>query len=346
MTVLNAPRRAQERLRRHLRGVLSGALACGVGGAMVATLTMGPPADAAPTAKGAPALTTLTVASIAAPDWSVVKLAMAKGYFRAHGVNLTFVPMNSLPQEIPLMVSGHLEIGYGGDVAALEAVSHGLKLQIIGALERDVRRPQGSASEVVVAHKSGITSLKQLTGKTVAVNALGTPFEYWTMAAIDAAGGDSAKVHFIAIPFTAQAHALASGQVDAIATGQPFSSEAVAAGGRSLGDPFMVADGTKTPVFSYWLATPSVVKAHRAALAGFMAAMREAYAYANSHPAVAQRYISQVTSLSPAQVRADIPLPFWTAQVVAETIQKDDRMLVRYHVISKPVDVGSVIVSL
>ena len=66
-----------------------------------------------------------------------------------------------------------------GGVAAHECEAsagapHGLKLQVIGALERDVKRPQGSADEVVVKRSSGITSLKQLTGKTVAVNALGT----------------------------------------------------------------------------------------------------------------------------------------------------------------------------
>lgn len=345
MTGSNALRRDHGRRRGRVRAALAGAVACSLGGTMLATLTMGSTAAAARTARAAKP-TTLTVASLAAGDWSVVRLAMAKGYFKQHGIALKFVPMNSLPQEIPLMVSGHLDVGYGGDIAALEAVSHGLKLQIIGALERDVKRPQGSADEVVVKRSSGITSLKQLTGKTVAVNALGTPFEYWTMAAIDKAGGNSAKVHFIAIPFTAQAHALASGQVDAIATGQPFASTAVANGGRSLGDPFMLETGLKTPVFTYWLSTPSFVASHRAALAGYMAAMREAYHFANHHSAIARHYISEVTKLPPSTVKKSLPLPLWTGAVVAKTIQKDDTMLVRYHVIKKPVKVGSVIANL
>lgn len=346
MTSSSRVHRGQRGLRKHVRGAVAGALACGVGGAMVATLTVGAPVAGARTLKAKSAPTTLTVASLAAPDWSVVRLAMGKGYFRQHGVKLQFVPMNSLPQEIPLMVSGHLDVGYGGDLAALEAVSHGLKLQIIGALERDVNRPQGSAAEIVVGRNSGIKSLKQLEGKTVAVTALGTPFEYWAMGAIDAAGGDSSKVHFIAIPFAAQDHALASGQVDALSTGQPFASEAVAAGGKSLGDPFQMVAKSKNPVFTYWLTTPSFSQRHRAALAGFMAAMREAYKFADTHPAVALHYISLVTKIPPAQIKKDIPMPDWTGTIVPKTIQLDNRMLVRYHVIKKRVNLNHVILRL
>lgn len=338
-----------ERLRargaRARRVAVTSALAGALGAGLVTTLGAAPSAGASRTAR-ASSSTTLTVASLAAGDWSVVQLGLSKGYFAKQGLKLSFVPMNSLPQEIPLMVSGHLDVGYGGDLAALEAVGHGINLKIIGALERDVQRPQGSAAEVVVKANSGIRSFKQLTGKTVAVNALGTPFEFWTMAAIDAAGGDSAKTHFIAIPFTALAHALASGQVDAIATGQPFASEAVSSGGHSLGDPFMKASGSKSPVFTYWLATPSFVQSHRAALVAFMKAMREAYAFADTHPAVARHFIAQVTKLPLSTVEAHLPLPLWTGTIVRKTIAFDNSILVRYHAISKPVNLSSVIANL
>ncbi len=338
-------------LIRRARGAAAGRVA--VGGALAGALGLAAlsgagvaPAAGASRSPRAGRTTTLTVASLAAGDWSVVELGLSKGYFAQQGLKLSFVPMNSLPQEIPLMVSGHLDVGYGGDLAALEAVGHGIKLNIIGALERDVQRPQGSAAEIVVRRSSGISSFKQLTGKTVAVNALGTPFEFWAKAAIDAAGGDSAKTSFIAIPFTAQAHALASGQVDAISTGQPFASEAVAGGGRNLGDPFMKAAGTKSPVYTYWLATPSFVSTHRSALAGFMTAMNKAYAFANSHPSVARHFMAEVTKLPLSTVNADLPLPLWSGTVVRQTIAVDNSILVHYHAIPAPVNLSSVIAHL
>lgn len=327
------------------RAAAGGALAGALGLTVLSGAGPAPVAGASRSSR-AGGTTTITVASLAAGDWSVVELGLSKGYFAQQGLRLSFVPMNSLPQEIPLMVSGHLDVGYGGDLAALEAVGHGIKLNIIGALERDVQRPQGSAAEVVVRKSSGISSFKQLTGKTIAVNALGTPFEFWAKAAIDAAGGDSAKTSFIAIPFTAQAHALASGQVDAISTGQPFASEAVASGGRNLGDPFMKAARSKSPVYTYWLATPSFVATHRTVLAGFMSAMNKAYTFANSHPAVARHFMAQVTKLPLSTVSADLPLPLWSGVVVPKTIAVDNAILVHYHAIPAPVNLSSVIVHL
>lgn len=282
--------------------------------------------------------TQLTVASIASADWSVVNLATKKGFFKQHHVNLKFVPMNSLPQEIPLMVSGHLDLGYGGAIGALEGAARGFNLKVISALDRDVKRPQGTAAEIDVMKKSGIRSLKQLTGKTIGVNALGTPFEYWARAAIDKAGGNSADVHFIAIPFSAQAHALETGEVDALSTAQPSDSQALAHGAIDLGDPFMLETGSHDPVFTYWFATGSFAKSHRAVLERFAAAMREADTYANAHPAIARNFIVSTTKLSRSDVQRFVPLPYWNSKVVRSVLETDNRMLARYHVIPHQVN--------
>lgn len=291
------------------------------------------------------AAATVSIDYIPSSDWSVVKLAMAKGFLARAKINLKLVPVSSLVQEIPLMVSGHLDIGYGSALPTVLAMSHHLPLHLIGALDQDVTRPQGSAVELVVPKNSGIHSVKQLTGRTIGVNALGTPFVYWTREAIDAAGGNSAATHFIALPPPAQVKALQSGQVDALAALQPFASEAVAAGGRDIGDPFQLADG-KHPVYTYWAATTSYIHSHRAVLVRFLKAMKKAYTYADAHPAVARHFISVVTKLSPAQVAKEVPLPHWTLAMHMATIHKDEIILRRYQVLAKPVNLKQLIVKI
>ena len=117
---------------------------------------------------GAPELTTLNVGVVPAMDSAGFFVAMDEGLFTKQGLTIKYTPEGSSETAIGTQLQGQLDISGGNYVSYIEAVAqHSDPLEIIG--EGSIMTP---GSQVIYAPKgSGITSVTQLKGHTVAVNA-------------------------------------------------------------------------------------------------------------------------------------------------------------------------------
>lgn len=240
---------------------------------------------------------------------------------------------------VPLVVQGQAQIGYAGLGAVLQAITKGLPLTIIAGTALNGASPAESLSGVLVKRKSGITTFKDLTGKTVGLNALKNDGQAFVQNKIDMAGGNSTKTKFVAVPFPGMANALAAGQVDAVAPVAPIVQAIKATGNIDIG-PYT---GSGYPNGIYF-ATRSYVSKNRAVIDQFRAALTAEYNTLNKDRAPAIDVMVKEYKTPPATA-AKIPEAHWNV-TVADSIYKDELTVCKkYGVITGDVDLRKAVFS-
>jgi hypothetical protein len=144
-------------------------------------------------------------------------------------------------------------------------------------------------------------------------------------AAFEKLGMSSNTARLTAIPFPQMRAALNNGQVDAVWTPEPFLSQIISDGGRSVMAPGPVL-GRYFPIGGY-AAKPSWVSANRALAQRFRTAMNRSLVYAQSHP-------DEIRALLPAAIR-NIRLPIWSPLIDRGKLQQLANYSRKYDVISR-----------
>ncbi len=232
--------------------------------------------DTAPSENtGSTELTKVIVGVLPIAPAAAVQLGIDEGIFEKHGLDVELQLGDGGAALLPAVSSGSMQFAVGNPLSVLTAASQGLDMRIVSGYSRNNESvgddEDKSPSGITVRADSGITSWKDLEGKTVAINALNTQGDLGTKARVEAEGGDPSKVKFIEIPFPDQLAQLEQGNIDASWTPEPFLSKARATDGVAfLGDPLRAIDLLPTMVTftsgSYADANPEVVEAFRAAI--------------------------------------------------------------------------------
>ncbi len=184
---------------------------------------------------------------IAAPFY----IGAERGYFREQGIELDLQPLPGGADMLTQTAAGNFDIGSGGIGSAyfnLAARAKGLNqkqpITIVAPLHAE--RPR-LTTPLVVGKKAfddgRHTTIAELKGKKVAINAFGAATEYWLERALNAGGLTSKDVEVVAIPFQSVAQALDSGAISGAMLGEPFTALGVAQGQiKVLNDSFLDGD--------------------------------------------------------------------------------------------------------
>ena len=141
-----------------------------------------------------------------------------KGYYSAEGLNVTIDPGLGSLQPIERVASGEYDMGFG-DINALIRFRDANPTAPVKAVFMLYNRPPYA----VIGRKSrGISSPKDLEGKTLGAPSAGGAFAEWPIFA-QANNIDVSKVAIENVSFPVREPMLAAGQVDAI-TGYSFTS--------------------------------------------------------------------------------------------------------------------------
>lgn len=184
---------------------------------------------ASPAASGeaAPELTPVTVGFIPVLIYAPVALALDKGYFAEHGLDVTLESLAGGSDMVVLTANGDFDIGIGGTGPAFfNAVARGIDLKLISPLHFE----RGEAATPLVVSKkrydSGeLTTPGDLEGKKVSVNARGAT-EYWLDTALRTDGLTIEDVDLQTLPFPDVPAALESGALDGAMLGEPLVTQA------------------------------------------------------------------------------------------------------------------------
>lgn len=152
--------------------------------------------------------TTLTLQAIWIndPEFNGYYIAMEDGFYAEEGLEIDYIPGG--PDVIPQasLLTGKADIALTSPMETAEAIfDKGAKFKVIGA------QFQKSPDSVIFLKDSGITTMKDLEGKTVACPPLNIgPFK----VVCKLAGVDADKITFV--PYTFDPTPLVAGQVDAV----------------------------------------------------------------------------------------------------------------------------------
>lgn len=282
-----------------------------------------------------PADVTLRVGVIPIGALAPLYLGVQKGFFRDEHLVLEPNFAQGGSSIIPAVVNGDEQIGFTNVVSFMLAISRGLPLRNVIAGAQAIGENGLSTAAVLVGGSSPIKTLKDLEGKTVAVNALNNIGDITIKAVLDKSGVDSSKVKFIEIGFPEMPAALQQGHVDAIWAEDPFQTIAKRAGARVLFKNYDDFDPKLT--LANYFTTTAYYDAHRDVMARFTRAMRVSLKYAIAHPAEARQTITEFTKLDPA-LAAVILLPGWQPEVNIGSMERLQTAMLKSGTLMKPID--------
>jgi NitT/TauT family transport system substrate-binding protein len=221
----------------------------------------------------------LKVASAAIDSSAEPYYANDGGFFKAAGIDVTFMGGNNGPAIAAGVAAGAIDIGMSNTVSLVQARAKGLPFVVIAP--GSIYTAKQPSSLMVVPKTSSVQSARDLTGKVVGVSVLNGIPHYAARAWIDAGGGTSAATKFVEIPYAEMLAALSQGRVDAASITEPYLTPARAFS-RSIGAPFDAV----APQFlvTAHFTTLDWAKAHPDLLRRYVDAIGKTAPWANAHP--------------------------------------------------------------
>ncbi|MFJ5545207.1 ABC transporter substrate-binding protein [Micromonospora chalcea] len=275
--------------------------------------------DDEPAAASADGLTTVRLASAPLGHLAPIYLAQDQGIFARHGLKVEVDTETSDLTSVPAVLAGKVDFATGDLTTLIVARSKGLDVKAVVPASASTGKAGADYGALVVKGDSGITSAKQLEGKTVSVNILTNIAAAAAREAVRADGGDPAKVKLVEIPFPQAPAAVGAGRVDGAWVVEPFLSTAKAQGAVPVGWGF--TDLAPDLTVSAWYAAGSYASKNAKTVTAFRDAVREAYAYAREHEDEVRAKIPTFTEIKP-EVAAKITLTGLRDEVSRQAAEK------------------------
>lgn len=261
-------------------------------------------------------------------------LAADNGIFKKHDLTVTPQLVTSGAEAVPELLNGQIQFTAADPLGALVAVSQHVQLVIVAQANIVPANAAQDPTGLLVSAGSGIHSVKDLAGKTVAVNALDSLSEVTTEAAIDQGGGDSSKVKFVELPIPQMIAAVQRGQVSGAVLNEPYVTQAKTAGLVDL-LPVMSKTIPGTPQLVY-VASKAYATAHADIIKQFAASITAANADLSTNPALI-RSVGEKSTTVGSGVLSKIVLPAFTSSGLnSGSLSKLEQLMVKYKVLKSP----------
>ncbi|MGO4248379.1 ABC transporter substrate-binding protein [Paenarthrobacter sp. RAF54_2] len=296
------------------------------------------PAAAGSTSEG---LTKVTYGIFPSNTVAAMQVAIDKGYFKKQGIDLELVVgAGSSAAQLPALASGELDFMLASPVTALTATTQGLDVRIVEGVTQNDPKIVEDSTAVVVGASSTIKSARDLEGKKVSVNALGSIGEIGIREAVAKDGGDPKKVTFVQLSFPEVAAQIEAGQIDAGMAGSPFMQQVVSKGGRVVSDFIQEAGLGSNELVT--ISSGKLVEGDSDKVKRFTAAMKEALPFLTENNDLIRDAMPAALGTDPAAAKK-AQLSLYNPDISKETIQLFADLLVKYGIVSTKPDVDKVI---
>lgn len=284
-------------------------------------------------------ITNLILGAVPSLDLGLLEVAKQQGYLDEAGISVEVVPVDSGPNVVTGVVAGQYDIGSTAYAPPLLALAEGAPLELVSS--SGTVGPDGTNGGTLVKKDSGITSWKDLAGKTIASNAPRSLFSLTIPAAIANDGGDPSGIEIVPLPFNQIPKAVADGQVDAGVALEPFLTGGLAEFSdlANLGDSVhaVLPEGSGSGLY---FTSTSTGQAKRAAIDAFAAALAKTYAYANDHLDEVKAAGAPLAGLT-AEQALGLPLSKYNASINETDLQALVDLMIKYNWITTAPDLAT-----
>ena len=154
-------------------------------------------------------------------------VAQEKKMFEDQGLTVELTQFNNGGDLMTAMASGDIDIGYAGITPVMSSISQGVPVKVVSGAQIE-------GSSIVAGKNSGINTVADLKGKTVATPGEATIQNMLLTSALTQAGVSTSDVEFTTMKAAQMTDALKAGQVDAMIIWEPYASIAVKNGDGKL----------------------------------------------------------------------------------------------------------------
>lgn len=260
-----------------------------------------------------PALLPVTIATIQLGTGMQPHFAEAQGFFTKAGLNATVETLANGSAITAAVVAGSIDIGFSNLLSVAQAYEQNLPLVVLFPAGLAVAEtPDGG---LMVNKDSGITSARDLNGKTIGIPGIGNMTQLGPMAWIDQHGGDSKTIHWVEIPFPTLAPALDQHRVDAAFVAEPFFTPAKK-NNRVLG--YILEAISPRFASGAWFSTKSWANAHPEVVSRFIGVMAETARWVKAHRRETVPLIAKYLKVPEAIVTRQPPGTYAEALVSSE----------------------------
>lgn len=288
-----------------------------------------------------------------------LQYAVDSGIFAKNGLNVTeIVTFPAPPPSIAALASGAVQFTYSPTIPAINAYENGgVALRIVAPADgysrvdlAKAKKDQAFASKiddtgVCVNPSSGISSWKDLVGKTVSVPARGAQAEVTIAAAVKNAGGDPAKINWVTLGLPQVIDSVKSGAIDAGFTVEPFTTNCTTAGLKNIGQPGIAFFDTESAI-GVWVTTQTFAQQNPAAVRAFQKSMFEANSFAMKSKANMRKVLiasTKITEVPQAQALAANP-PYYPLYVTRTDVSRPAQKMYELGFLKKPADIKGLLV--
>jgi NitT/TauT family transport system substrate-binding protein len=259
------------------------------------------------------------------------------GFFKRAGIDVQIMTVSTGAAVAAAVASGAVDIGQSNVVSIAVAYEHGLPFGLIAAGNLFVSRVHQAA--LLVTAQSRIRSANDLAGKTVAVNTLRSITDIGVDAWLDRNGGRSSSVHYLEIPFTAMAAALAAGRIDAAFISEPQLDAALATHRfRVIGYPYDAI--AREFLLGGWFCTQTWSKVHSDLVHDYAAVMESTSRWANANQSESAKVLEQETGMA---VPPTMPRVLFADRLDAVKIQPVIEAAAKYGVLKSTFPANEII---
>jgi NitT/TauT family transport system substrate-binding protein len=290
------------------------------------------------TSSSKPEKADITVGATPAEANVALYLARSRGIFAAHGLHVKILSVTSTAVLVPSMKSGQIDVAAGQIASMLTAQAQGEGPFKVLAAGLEL---MPGVNEIVTLKSSGITSVSDLKGKRVMVNAPVGDGALLTDSALATAGVKPSQIALQTIPFAAMGAALVAHRADAAYCTQPYCNEIVQRdGGTALAD--LDQGAAKGLLTAGYTALASWVKKYPRTAAAFSASIVQASRLADTDLALVRQTL-RTTLAVPADVASVMPTGTFPVTVTAAKLQQVENLMLRFGELAKPVDVAALV---
>lgn len=287
-------------------------------------------------------ITTLKLGYVPYADDAPAFLAQEKGIFRKHGLTVEFVPAPNPVAAVAALTSGKQQLAFVTDPVLINANLQNTRLKCVApVVGRQPSDPARDGTTLIAAKDSGITGVKDLAGKKVAMVQLNSLNSLDIQALSTQAGIDHKSVQFIQMPFPQMPAALDQGRVQAAVIVQPFAQTAIDKGHTVINHPNreLWAGGT----IVCFAALADYIDENVKVIQGFNAAMREAILYTKDHESEAKATLTKHMELTPEQAQKQVLQTDWNVTLNPATIDRMQQYMKQFGLIQRTIPAAELV---
>lgn len=235
---------------------------------------------------------------------SAVITGIKKGFFKEQNLDIELVKFTSGPTEIAAMVSGDIDLGYVGHGAHFLAIEGKVKIFSLDVLSK--------AEELMVRNDSGIKSINDLKGKTVATQ-LGTSGDIVLDLALKKAGMTRNDVKLVNMDMAGAVSAFIAKKADAVIVWAPYSTEikknvgkdniTVLANSASFSDEFVFP--------ASWVVTPNYLAKNEDKVLRFLKGLHKSMDYRAQNLDEVVGYVAELNDTPKDSVQQEVETGVW-----------------------------------